>query len=323
MFNSKKSEFEGQIQCRWCRNATSVVLCNAVVAPWITDRGSPSIQSNEISSYCHCKSCGLFFFTHIYSEFQLARMYEGYRGKEYQILRSRYEPWYTKRKNWKIGNDEKEIQLRKQILLGLVNHALKNGTMSPPEVVVDWGGDRGQFIPDFVGNRKKAVYEISSANAVDGVERIESVEDIRFIQPNFVMVCHVLEHDNNPLATIELISSVMPVRGTLYIEVPKDAIGVSPKTNWSDRSLLFFSNHRYLFMLLDFYSLISLRVLKLRMPMQILKQSEHVNFFNRDALVKVMTSKGFVCIDEIEYSRRRIFGIKGAQSIGVLFEKNV
>jgi len=51
---------------------------------------------------------------------------------------------------------------------------------------LDYGGDKGQFIPESIG-KQKFVYELSDAAPVDGVARIASDIDLdgRRVRPDF------------------------------------------------------------------------------------------------------------------------------------------
>ena len=309
-------------ECHWCLSPSIEVLCGAVIAPWIQGEHESKIASQErLSEYCRCNVCGLYFYSKRFTESQLEMMYSHYRDEKYQKRRQRFEPWYTKSVNCGIGNSQETIALRKANLLCLVNLAFTNGMIALPRSIVDWGGDQGQFIPDFKHAPNKLVYEVSNVAPISGVNRTSSIEGIRAVNPDFIMVCHVLEHDHLARETVNTISELLPENGLLYIEVPDDRISVTPKHRASVRRQLFLLNHKLLFIVLDAYSLLTLRILKKRMPFQTLKQSEHVNFFSRDSIVMVMKSLGFELIEESRYSMNKKVSSAGSNAYGVLMKK--
>ena len=309
-------------ECHWCLSPSIEVLCGAVIAPWIQGEDESKVASQDrLSEYCRCNGCGLHFFSKSFTESQLEMMYSHYRDEKYQKRRQRFEPWYTKTVNCGIGNSQETIALRKANLLRLVNLAITNGMIALPRSIVDWGGDQGQFIPDFKHAPHKLVYEVSNVAPISGVNRTSSIEGIKAVNPDFIMICHVLEHDHLARETINTISELLPDNGLLYIEVPDDRISVTPRHHKNVWWQLFLLNHRLLFIALDAYSLFTLRILKKHMPLQILKQSEHVNFFSPDSIVMVMESLGFKLIEESRYSMNEKVSSGVSDAYGVLMKK--
>ena len=311
------------LSCHWCYSNAVKVLCGAVVAPWILTESTPKLNEHEgLSEYCCCSNCGLHFFSKSFSKSQLAKMYSHYRDQEYQKNRQRYEPWYTKKFNSAIGNDEKIIALRRENLLNLVNFAVAEKKINPPQVLVDWGGDRGQFIPPFPSLTKKFVYEVSDALPVEGVERIKSVNEVKLVEPDFLMLCHVLEHDHLARETLALISNLMLRESVLYLEIPDDRISVFPKPGTHVKFRNFLLRHRTAFIVVDAYSLFTLRILGKRFPFQILKQSEHVNFFCQESILKLTNQCGFEVIAETRYCMNGKNSKASSNAIGLLLRKN-
>jgi hypothetical protein len=248
-------------------------------------------------------------------------MYSHYRDKEYQKNRQRYEPWYTEKFNSAIGNDLSTIKLRQDNLFSLVNTAVNGGKIKAPEVVVDWGGDRGQFIPDFPNLTKKLVYEVSNSIPIEGVDRTELVDDLKLACPDLILLCHVLEHDHDARKTLNQISQLMSDESVLYIEVPEDRSQVVPKTAMNSKLLLFLLRHRLAFIFFDAYSLFTIRVVGKRFPFQFLKQSEHVNFFCRESIMKVTEACGFEPVAETRYSMNPKGKQPSAIALGLLLRK--
>lgn len=297
-------------------------LCGAVIAPWILgESNSEDLKQSGQSEYRHCRNCGLHFFSKKFTESQLSRMYSHYRDKEYQKNRQRYEPWYTEKFNNAIGNDPETIELRRKNLLFLVNKAVIEEKIKAPKVLVDWGGDRGQFIPDLPNLTKKLVYEVSNSAPVDGVDRTESVEEVKLARPDLVLLCHVLEHDHDARKTLNQISQLMSQESVLYIEVPEDRSPIVPRTKRNAVLLSFLLRHRLAFIFFDAYSLFTIRVLGKKLPFQFLKQSEHVNFFCRESIVKVTQEYGFEVVAETRYCMNKNGSKSSSNALGLLLKK--
>ena len=65
---------------------------------------------------CHCKVCSFTFFNPRLETDELKRLYFGYRDDEYQKMRERHEPKYTKEFNAGMGSDPQEMRIRKDLL---------------------------------------------------------------------------------------------------------------------------------------------------------------------------------------------------------------
>ena len=309
-------------RCHWCNSNKVRVLCAAVIAPWILgESNSEELKQSGLSEYCHCQNCGLHFFSKKFTERQLSRMYSHYRDKEYQKSRQRYEPWYTERLNSAIGNDPETIELRRENLSFLVNKAVIEEKIKAPKVIVDWGGDRGQFIPDFPNLTRKLVYEVSNAVPIQGVDKTRLVEEVKLALPDLVLLCHVLEHDHDARKTLNQISQLMSRESVLYIEVPEDRSQVIPKTKINSKLLSFFLRHRLAFIFFDAYSLFTIRVVKRKFPFQFLKQSEHVNFFCRESIVNVTQEYGFEVVAETRYCMNKKVSKSSSNAFGLLLRK--
>jgi len=113
----------------------------AVVAPWIRSLG---VKSKRVSRYLTCDNCGSGFFDFRYSDDDMSKIYSDYRGDTYLSIRSKWEPWYNQTFNEE--HDSEDFVLMRQE--SLYNFLLKL-LPSVPKTVVDVGGDRGQYIPNF------------------------------------------------------------------------------------------------------------------------------------------------------------------------------
>jgi hypothetical protein len=161
--------------------------------------------------------------------------------------------------------------------------------------VLDYGGDRGQFIPDGLGS-ERFVHEISDVTAVEGVTRIPSVEGRQF---DFVMLAHVLEHCSAPRDVLRGLKSLGHSKTAFYFEVPYERPSLQKAGDGVGQ-------RRYLNALLrlgpllhmvDLYSTIFPIKFDTIPPLGLQKCSEHLNFFNERSLEALLRSEGFEVVE--------------------------
>ena len=198
-----------QIDACPCCESQELQRWPAIVSPFITTYACGS--KPQLCGLCECRSCTFRFFDSRLTDEEIAKLYAGYRGDEYYKARHACEPWYTRAANDGIGGDTHEIASRKQNLIAVLGDHAKSIT-----TVLDYGGDRGQMIPDTLG-RERFVYEISDAPTVDGVQRITQLNGRKF---DFVMLAHVLEHCSEPKDMLNTLKPLLHERSLLYLEVP-------------------------------------------------------------------------------------------------------
>lgn len=165
----------------------------------------------------HCQQCGFIFYNPRLEKQEILKLYDGYRNHAYQQMRQRHEPWYTDDVNQAIGKGAVELTLRKKNMLELF---LRHMQLEDVKTVLDYGGDKGQFILDNFCNAKKYVYEISNVSPCNGVTSINCYEDLD--EYDLVMCCHVFEHESYPNQLMEKIIPTVKSGGFLYIELPVD-----------------------------------------------------------------------------------------------------
>ena len=261
----------------------------------------PAIVSPFIASYacgtrpgaahlCECAGCSLRFFDTRLTDAEVAKLYAGYRGDAYFKARHHYEFWYSREVNDGIGSDPVEIVSRKQNLATLLGDRAKSFT-----TVLDYGGDRGQFIPDGLGS-ERYVYEISDVAPVEGVTRIPSVAGRQF---DFVMLAHVFEHLSEPRQFLRDLKALGHRQTVFYFEVPYER----PSLRWAGEGIW---QRQYLNALLrlgPFLHLVDLYSTAFRIkfntipPLGLQKCSEHLNFFNEPSLKALLKSEGFELLE--------------------------
>jgi len=258
-----------------------------VVAPFISELADSLGKS--LVTLQHCDACQFSFFSHRYSDTELSAIYGGYRGSDYLRVRKRWEPWYRSAVNNAYQTGSKEVDSRRAFMESLIAQV----TEGQFRVAVDFGGDEGQFFPDSAVGRK-IVIDVSAKPLLKGVELHEDFKSIG-ASPDLVMICHVLEHLNDPVTLLREVHQVIDPQGVLYVEVPLD----TPRLhNWHARDayqryLVHVARTRWPLVVCDFVSGVS-RQIGLRIPrLGVVKQSEHINYFTDRSLKVLLTKAGF------------------------------
>lgn len=265
----------------------------AVVAPFLAHYAVQ--QAPSCCKLLECSKCSFRFFDVRLNPDEVARLYSGYRGERYFTERHRWEFCYSRRINDGIGGDQQEIAERVSALEKFVlPHVNRSGLKN----VLDYGGDRGQFIPPSLGTNK-FVFELSDAVPVAGVTRIVSEQELNAMNFDLVLVLGVLEHCSDPADILMKLRSYLSPGSLLCVGVPYERYGVG----FAGKGALY---HRYLKALLrfpaplvamDFYSTI-VRVKMGRIPpLGFVKCHEHLNFFNKSSMKALLERTGFEVID--------------------------
>ena len=307
--------------CRICLAPDPVLRSFALKAPWIVGDSPTADQETALFECSHCESK---FFSAKFSDTEIATMYEGYRDDTYLSRRHHWEPWYTKSVNRAIGHSEPTLIARKQHLTGLLLEQMSENKVVQPKRILDFGGDEGQFIPDLESVVSRAVLEISKVSPRKDVISLGSWDDAKNFQPDFIMICHVLEHVDNPRELIQQASDILPVGGLLYVEVPLDyppTLGESfTKTSYLKR-LKFMRKIRPLWIFADFLGLVSKRFLGRQLTGTVVKQSEHINYFREKSLKSLCQEFNFIQVTSSEYLATVSVPILRTVALGILFTK--
>lgn len=260
----------------------------AIVSPFLSSYACKSrLQSCHL---CECRGCGFRFFDSRLTDEEIARLYAGYRGDDYFRARHSFEFWYSRAANDGIGKDAGEIADRKRNLAALLGERTQSF-----RTVLDYGGDRGQFIPDNIGT-ERYVYEISDAPAVDTVQRLQSVEGRQF---DFVMLAHVLEHCSRPKEMLDVLRPLLSDQSILYLEVPyeRPSLGMAGTSGMHAKYLELLLKSTPLLVAVDFYSTVGRVKGNLIPPLGLQKCSEHLNFFTESSLKVLLEKNGFTLLE--------------------------
>lgn len=285
-------------KCIFCES-TNTETSPAKLAPFISERTK---NSSDLSfNLIHCKDCGSAFFDYRYDEDEVQKIYEGYRDEKYQELRQKYENWYSKELNYLIGNDLKVVKSRNKNSSEILK---ENINVNNIKTVLDFGGDKGQYIPNIFNNAQKFVYDISN---VDVLDEITPLRDLKTCYEknregyDLIICAHILEHLSNPEETIKIIKSLISKNGYLYIEVPFD----SPFYKKPQDNIQFLFN--------KYFKLKDLITKYFEMKKQkYALMHEHINFYTIDGLNCLLKKNNF----EIKYAQiRKIYSVVGMSKV--------
>jgi hypothetical protein len=168
-----------------------------------------------------CNDCGAVFSQMRPDPDELARVYEDYRGPEYNRVRSFFEPGYER---WAgIMNSDMEWINRQSLSCSFLQDSIDPSQISR---ILDYGGDKGQFIPKIFTSGEKFVYDISGVGVVDGVRIVNDLAEVGKV--DFAMASNVLEHVSYPQEIMaDIVSTCRP--GTyVFIDVPQE----DPAKTW-------------------------------------------------------------------------------------------
>jgi hypothetical protein len=131
--------FKGCAKCPLCGQESNLGA-PATISPWVRELGIRS----RISKFYLCKVCGTGFFCKRYTDEEMSKIYKDYRGSNYVKNRSKCEPWYTQSYNDNHDSGAWVDSRKKSLTQFLLSHGI-----SACDVMIDVGGDQGQYIPDF------------------------------------------------------------------------------------------------------------------------------------------------------------------------------
>jgi hypothetical protein len=268
----------------------------AIVSPFIAQ-----LALKRPSMHCmlyECVRCAHRFFDLRLDEREMASLYSHYRDENYLKLRQRWEPWYTAAVNQSIGNDPVEIGSRRSELLKFLQKHLSKEVLTG--VVLDYGGDRGQFLPLELGSQKY-VFEVSDQRPAEGVVRLISPAEIQAHRPDIVLLCHVFEHMPSPREFLQQVRAEIGAKSNywLYVEVPQEGYPIlrsakdeSHRMKRGQEAAIF--RHRFAWILSDFYSTFCRVKFRVVPPFGIIKLHEHLNFFSEESIRILLQQAGFL-----------------------------
>lgn len=187
-------------------------------APVVIDDswGLKTIQNGHAYSVCnsmYCTNCEHLFLDIRFNDDELSKLYEGYRDKEYALLRDFYEPGYMLR-NDGLNAGINYVPEIEEFLEPFINH---------PLTILDWGGDTGINTPFKNKNVQLEIYDINDIAPLINAKKISKAEALT--KKYRLIVCsNVLEHVPYPADLMSEIIQCMDKDSILYIEIPLEDI---------------------------------------------------------------------------------------------------
>jgi SAM-dependent methyltransferase len=276
-----------------CCDSTRYDAYPALVSPFVASYAMGTKPSP--TRLLECDACGFRFFEDRLTDAEAERLYTGYRGDRYYQERHRHEPWYTRKVNDGIGGSDDVIRVRRAMVERFLRDRID---VTNVKDVLDFGGDRGQLIPEGIG-QQRFFYEISGIDSVSGVTRIGSAGELRERRFDLVLLSHVLEHCSEPATVLAEVHPVLRSKDSvLYIELPFERANL----RWLGRKGAYRSylgalrRVKPLLTAVDLYStLFRIRFDSLP-PLGFVKLHEHINFFDERSLEKLLEHCGFEAI---------------------------
>ncbi len=265
----------------------------AVVAPFLAHYavGRPPF----LCKLLECSTCTFRFFDARLEPDEVTRLYSGYRGDRYFAERHRWEFWYSRKVNDGIGGDPEEITDRLAAMEDFLRPHLDIATIGS---VLDYGGDRGQFIPKSLGT-DKFVFELSDAVPEPGVTRIASQQEMSARKFDLIMALGVLEHCSEPAEVLEQLRASLNPGSFLVAGVPYEryGIGFAGKGKLYRAWLSALLRVPPALIAVDFYSAAARIRLEHVPPLGLVKCHEHLNFFNQKSMSALLQRAGFEVVD--------------------------
>lgn len=207
---------ERDIPCEICGNSVTF-SSNAEFVPFLKER--MFMNQEKYTMLMHCPKCGMYYSFYRPTEEEHSHLYWNYRDENYQKQRQKYEPEYTEEFNRNLYAPLDEGAGRMREMVKFISDQIDFSTC---DYVLDFGGDKGQFIPKEFEKANKFVYEISGTDVVDGVQMINSQNELKEYKWDIIFCNMVMEHLSNVKEYFLNMASYMGDGTILYIEVPME-----------------------------------------------------------------------------------------------------
>lgn len=211
----------------WFENNDKCIVCGRVgqykkyaeFYPFVIERMFKG--QNHPTGLSYCPSCGMTYSTYRPNDEEAQLYYKNYRDAEYQKRRQFHEPAYTKEFNAALADPPDGGESRRNMISDFLIDVIKCDQIKN---ILDYGGDRGQFIPSVFQNAQKYVYDISGARTEENVTGIISYAELRNcnIQWDLILCNQCLEHLSDVYDYFNRLVECMSEKTYLYIEVPNE-----------------------------------------------------------------------------------------------------
>jgi hypothetical protein len=301
--------------CLACANPVKRIAF-AVVAPWIGElSGNDKPQMTALAT---CEQCQFSFFEKRFSDDEMAAMYSGYRSDRYYKVRNSWEPWYGRSVNDAFSDSSGHLDERVSFMTSI----LTTSGLNKCTTVVDFGGDEGQFFPT-IEIENRIVIDVSNKPLRRNVVRAPSLEDVSS-DIDLIVAAHIAEHVNEPVDFFRGLISHLKSGSHLYIEVPLDKPSVKKfhaTAKYEEYLKAVSSGGKKKFVVHDFVSGVA-RQLGKKIPRRgIVKQSEHLNYYNLQSLSLIVEGIGCTVVNSESLPNAKVGGLRLGR-LGVLVVKN-
>ena len=227
----------GNEACRNCGSHRVITIDRAgQVSPFFAARvfGLKSTSPADLFLDAHlCIDC--LFLTHAAKlpEESIAKLYEDYRETSYNSERIALEPGYSLIAE-QIGKPD-EMRRRTADLDEYIEVLANKDTFMPGNIgsALDWGGSTGDYMPTTITKTCRDVHifdithsETSRSDICRGPNQLIRTNNASQGKIyDYIQFCHVLEHLQEPLVTVQQIAKRnLKEGGYIYIEVPVEEI---------------------------------------------------------------------------------------------------
>lgn len=270
-----------------CCGSDDLEAYPAGVAPFIVEYVLDG--RHESSRLFECRACAFRFYETRFDDAEAARLYSDYRGERYFRVRHRHEPWYTRAFNEGLGKHGGVETRRSEIAKWLGELGSK------PKRILDYGGDRGQFLPTLPGV-ERFVYDISGVFPEPGVIAFASERELEGRTFDAIVISQVLEHVSDVAHILDHARALASPSGcALIVEVPDEHfdlrfMGKSARYQRHVDRVLETQPFARAF---DFYSAAFRTKLGTIPPLGFPRMHEHINYFDGRSLRAALSTRGF------------------------------
>jgi hypothetical protein len=268
-----------------CCGSADLDAWPAGVAPFIVEYvldGRPTS-----SRLLQCRACSFRFYETRYDDAEAARLYADYRGERYFRVRHRHEPWYSRAFNEGLSKAGGVEARRREIASWLGRRG------EPACTVLDYGGDRGQFLPVTPG-LERFVYDISGVAPEPGVTAFAREEDLAGRSFDAIVISQVLEHVSDVAKILDHARSLAAKRALFIVEVPDEHFNLRlvPKGPIFQAYVDAVLATQPFARVLDFYSAAFRTKLGVIPPLGFPRMHEHINYFEGCSLRAALETRG-------------------------------
>ena len=291
-------------------------IAHGVIAPWITQLSGQ--KEPQFTALLKCNTCDFRFFEKRFTDDEMAAMYSGYRNDEYYAVRNSWEPWYRRTVNDAYSDGSDHVDER----VAFMTKILISAGLDEANIVVDFGGDEGQFFPE-IKIQKRLVIDVSNKPLRNNVARVPSLEDITD-HIDLIVAAHIAEHVNDPIDFFHNLISHLSSGSYLYVEVPMDCPSIKSyhaTSNYAEILRHAVSSGKRRFIVRDFISGLA-RQFGLSIPKRgVVKQSEHLNYYNLKSISMILEKLGTTVMKTEATPDAKVGGLRLGR-LGVLVVKN-